>query len=114
VTISDGGLVVMANALNAVWTHLQLHNGAPGAGYTTNVVGTRAATTGNTVDADGDITKAGAFTGLTANQAVTHVSYWSASSGGTNYGGQALGAGDTAANAAGQFNVTVVENGTAT
>ena len=115
--LNDAMLTVMANSANTAWTHLQLHNGAPGAGYTTNVVGTRAATTGNSVDADGDITKVGNWTGLTANQPVTHVSYWNQlATGGTNYGGSALNTGgtnDTAANAAGEFQLTVVENGTA-
>ena len=54
-----------------------------------------------------------AFTGLTANQAVTHVSYWSASTGGTFYGSAAL-SGDAAANAAGAYTVTsVTETSTA-
>ena len=109
---NDPMLVIMGNAAASAVTHMQLHNGAPGAGYTTNVVGTRAATT-DTVDADGDVTHAASFTGLPANQAVTHISYWSAATGGTNYGGAALGAGDTSANAAGEFAVTSVETSTA-
>lgn len=110
---NDAALSVAAGAVNTAWTHLQIHNGAPGTGYTANVVGTRVAATVNGVDADGDITKVGSWTGLPANQAVTDVSYWSAGSGGINYGGAPLGAGDTSANAAGEFEITVVENSTA-
>lgn len=112
-TINAALLTIGADAMEAAVTHLQLHNGAPGAGYTTNVVGTRVAVTGK-VTGNQALTFAGAWTGLTANQAVTHVSYWSASTAGTNYGGSAIGTGDTAANAAGEYNVTVTETGSAT
>lgn len=110
--LNDAALVVGATAIKNAITHIQLHNGAHGAAYTTNAVGTRAGVAG-TVDADGDITWSPAFTGLAANQAVTHVSYWTALTAGTNYGGAALGAGDTSANAAGEFSVTITETGTA-
>lgn len=110
--LNDAALVIAANAVETAITHLQLHNGAPGAGYTSNVVGSRVAASGS-VDADGDITLTGSWTGLTASQAWTHVSYWSASSGGTNYGGSAAGSGDLSANAAGELTVTVTETGTA-
>jgi hypothetical protein len=112
--LNDAALVVGANAIDGVISHMQLHSGARGAAGTTNVVGTRVAVNG-TVDADGDITWTNtAFTGLTANQAVAEVSYWSASSGGTYYGGAAL-SGDTTANSAGEYTVTsVTETSTAT
>lgn len=105
--LSDAALVVAANALDTAVTHMQLHSGAPGAAGTSNVVGSRVAVNG-TVDGDGDITWSSvAFTGLTASQAVSHVSYWSASTSGTFYGSAAL-SGDTAANAAGEYTVTSV------
>jgi hypothetical protein len=65
------------------------------------------------VDADGDITSSNiAFTGLTANQSVTHVSYWAASMGGTFRGSAAL-TGDATADAAGEYTVTsITETGT--
>ena len=65
------------------------------------------------MDADGDITSSNiAFTGLTANQAVAGVGYWSASTAGTFYGYTAL-SGDTTANAAGEYTVTsITETGT--
>lgn len=111
--LNDAALTVGGTAMMNAIGFLQLHNGAPGAGYTSNVVGSRVAATGS-IDADGDFTRAGSWTGLTANQTVTHVSYWSASSGGTNYGGVTNGSGDSGANAAGAFNFTATENGTAT
>ena len=113
-TLSDAALVIGANAIDTAITHFQLHSGAPGGAGTANVVGTRVAVNG-TVDADGDIAWANAaFTGLTANQPVTHVSYWSASSAGTFLGSAAL-TGDTTANSAGEYTVTsVTETSTAT
>ncbi len=111
--LSDAALVLAANAVDGAVTHMQLHSGAPGAAGTTNAVGARVAVNG-AVDADGDITWSNvAFTGLTANHAVAHVSYWSAATGGTFYGSAAL-SGDTAANAAGEYTVTsVTETSTA-
>lgn len=111
--LTDAALVVAANAVNSAITHFQLHSGAPGGSGTSNVVGTRVASTG-TVDGDGDITWSSiAFTGLSANQAVSHVSYWSASSGGTFHGSAAL-SGDATANSAGEYTVTsVTESSTA-
>lgn len=105
--LSDAALVVGANAIDAAVTHMGLHSGAPGAAGTSNVVGTRVAVNG-TVDGDGDISWTNvAFTGLTANQGVTHVSYWSASTAGTFYGSAAL-TGDATANSAGAYTVTTV------
>lgn len=111
--LTDAALVVGSNAIDAAITHFGLHSGAPGAAGTSNVVGSRVAVNG-TVDGDGDITWTNtAFTGLGANQGITHVSYWSASTAGTFYGSAAL-SGDTAANAAGEYTVTsVVETATA-
>ncbi len=111
-TLTSAALAVAADAVETAITHLQLHNGTPGGAGTTNVVGTRVAASGK-VAANNTITLTGSFTGLTASQAVTHVSYWSASSGGTFYGSASL-SGDTAANAAGAYNVSVTETGSAT
>lgn len=112
-TLSDAALTTGATAIKNAISHFQLHSGAPGAAGTTNVVGSRVASSG-TVDADGDITWSSiAFTGLSANQPVAFVSYWSASTGGTFQGSAAL-TGDTTANAAGEYTVTsIVETSTA-
>jgi len=113
VALNDTALVAAANAINAAVTYLQLHSAAPNSTYTTNAVGSRVAVTG-TVDADGDIVwSTVTFTGLPASSPVTHVSYWSASTGGTNYGGAAL-TGDLVANASGSYTVSsVTETSTA-
>lgn len=110
---NDAALVVEANAIDAAITHMQLHSGARGAAGTTNAVGDRVAVNG-TVDADGDITWSNvAFTGLAASQPVAEVSYWSAATGGTYYGGSVL-TGDATANSAGEYTVTsVTESSTA-
>lgn len=112
--LNDPALVIAATAVRNVITHLQLHSANPGAAGTTGQVGARVASTGS-IDADGDITWSNvAFTGLTANQSVTHVSYWSASTGGTFYGASLI-TGDTSANVAGQFTITsATETSTAT
>ena len=112
--LNDAALTVGATAVKNAITHFQLHSAATNAGGTTNVIGTRVASTGS-VDSDGDITWSNiAFTGLGASQAVHTVTAWSASSGGTIYATYAL-TGDATANAAGEYTVTsIVETGTAT
>jgi hypothetical protein len=121
VTLNDPALVVGANAIDAAITHFQLHSGARGASGTTNVISIARVAVNGSVDADGDITWTNvSWTGLTANQTVAEVSYWSSAgtglppTGGTYYGGATL-TGDTSANSAGEFTITsVAENGTAT
>lgn len=112
--LNDAALTTGATAIKNEITHFQLHSTNVGGTWATNAVGTRVATGTGAVDADGDITWGPVnFTGLTANQAVLAVSYWTASTGGSNRGGSAL-AGDLAANAAGEYTVTsVTENSTA-
>jgi hypothetical protein len=103
--LNAAALVVGANAIDSAIGYAQAHSGARGANGTTNAVGSRVAVNG-TVDAAGKITWTGiAFTGLNANQAVAEVSFWSAATNGTYYGGGAL-TGDATANSAGEFTVT--------
>lgn len=111
--LNDAALVLAANAVDTAITHFQLYSGAPGGAGTSNAVGSRVAVNG-TVDGDGDISWTNtAFTGLSANQTVAYVGYWSASSGGTYYGASAL-TGDGTANSAGEYTVTsVTETSTA-
>lgn len=100
---NDAALVLAANAIDGAITHMQLHS--TGTNPAANAVGSRVGVNG-TVDADGDITWTSvAFTGLTANQPVSYVSYWSASSSGTNYGGF-VPSGDATANSAGEYTIT--------
>ena len=112
--LSDAALVLAANAVDGAITHMQLHSGAPGAAGTSNVTTAARVAVNGTVDGDGDITwSTVAFTGVAASGAVTHVSYWSAATGGTFYGSAAL-TGDLTANAAGEYTVTsVTESSTA-
>jgi hypothetical protein len=110
---NDAALVTGATAIKNEITHMQLHSTNVGGSWGTNAVGSRVAVTG-AVDADGDITWSNiAFTGLTANQPVGGISYWTASTGGSNRGGSAL-TGDATANSAGEYTVTsVTESSTA-
>jgi len=112
--LNDAALVIAAGAVDTAITHMQLHSTNVGGSWGSGSVGSRVAVNGS-VDADGDISWTNvAFTGLTANQAIGGVSYWSASSGGTNYGGSAT-SGDATANSAGEYTLTsVTENSTAT
>lgn len=111
--LNDAALTTGATAIKNEITHMQLHSTNAGPTWATSAVGSRVAAAG-TVDADGDITWTNlAFTGLTANQAVAAVSYWTAATGGSNRGGSVL-TGDTTANAAGEYTVTsVTETSTA-
>ena len=111
--LNDAALTTGATAIKNEITHMQLHSTNVGGSWGTNAVGSRVAVSGS-VDADGDITWTNvAFTGLTANQAVGGVSYWTAGTGGSNRGGTAL-TGDATANAAGEYTVvSVTENSTA-
>jgi hypothetical protein len=105
--LNDAALVLAANAVDTAITHMQLHSTNVGGSWGTGAVGSRVAVNGS-VDADGDITWTSvAFTGLSANQAVGGVSYWSASTSGTNYGGAAT-TGDATANSAGEYTLTTV------
>lgn len=112
--LNDTALVIAANAVDVAITHMQLYSAATNATGTTNAVGARVAVNG-TVDADGDITWTNtAFTGLTANQPVHSVGYFSALTSGTFYGVTVL-TGDATANSAGEYTVTsVTETSTAT
>jgi hypothetical protein len=111
--LNDAALTTGATAIKNEITHMQLHSTNVGGTWATNAVGSRVATSG-AVDADGDITWTNvAFTGLTANQAVGGISYWTASTGGANRGGSGL-TGDATANSAGEYTVTsVTENSAA-
>lgn len=111
--LNDAALTTGATAINAEITHMQLHSTNVGGAWGTGALGSRVAVSGS-VDADGDITWTNvAFTGLGASQAVGGVSYWTASTGGSNRGGSAV-TGDATANASGEYTLTsVTETGTA-
>jgi hypothetical protein len=113
-------LAIGAAAIRDAITHFQLHSADPGASGTTSPLKTRVANTGTITGTD-DITWSNiAFTGLTANQAVSWVSAWnSAGTGDPATGGTYRGkwqlTGDATANAAGEYTVTsIVETSTGT
>lgn len=112
--LNDAALVVGSNAIDTAIAFMQLHSGARGAAGTTNVTTAARVAVNGTVDADGDITWTNvSFSGGAANGTVAEVSYWSASTAGTYYGGSTI-TGDTSFNAAGEFVLTsVTETSTA-
>jgi hypothetical protein len=101
--LNDTALNLMANALAAAATYASLHTADPG---TTGTSETTAGRQGIVWDAaaNGDLTLTGteAFTGGAASGACTYVGLWSASTGGTFYGGFPL-VGDQTFNAAGEY-----------
>jgi hypothetical protein len=112
--LNDAAVVTGSTAIEAEITHMQLHSTNVGGAWGSGALGSRIAVNGS-VDADGDISWADlAFTGLGANAAVGGISYWTASSGGSNRGGSAI-TGDATANSAGEYTVeTLTENTTQT
>lgn len=111
--LNDAALTTGATAIKNEITHFQLHSTNVGGTWSTGSVGSRVAVGSlAAVDADGDITWSNVpFTGLTANQAVGGVSYWTAATGGSNRGGCSL---TGAADASGGYTVTsVTETSTA-
>ncbi len=104
-TLNDAALTTGATAIKNEITHIQVHSTNAGPTWATGAVGSRVASTG-TVDADGDITWSNvAFTGLPANQAIGGISFWTASTGGSNRGG-GVPTGDATANAVGEWTLT--------
>lgn len=88
-------------------THIQTHSADPGAAGTANPTSAArqpvtwgAVTTGNF-----GFTGSLNYTGIAANGAVTHITYWTALTGGICHGSASL-TGDTTANSAGEFSLT--------
>jgi hypothetical protein len=105
--LSNAALVIAGNAVETAITHAHLHSTNVGGSWGSGSIGSRVAVSG-TVGAGGDITYTNiAVTGLAANAPVGGVSFWSASSGGTNYGGSAV-TGDSTANSAGEYTLSSV------
>lgn len=103
--LNDAALVVMANALDGVISHVAIHTAQPNASGSNASSAARVAVNW-TVDADGDLTNDAllSFTGGAASGAATHVGFWSASTSGTFYGWLAL-TGDQTFNAAGEYEI---------
>ena len=101
----DNILNIGCTAMQSAMAYAQLHSGDPGAAGTSNVTtAARQAMSWDTA-ANGDMVQTTdiPFTGVAANGGVTHVSFWSASTGGTCYGWVAITTGDVTANAAGEY-----------
>lgn len=95
------------DAAKASVTHAQLHTGAPGGSGTSNVAaGVSRATLTLPAAAAGASSGAAAFTIPGAGGPFTHVSLWTASTGGTFVGDGALTPAESFAGA-GSLNVTV-------
>jgi hypothetical protein len=106
-----------ATAIAGLITHVQAHSADAGPSWSTLAVGARVAVT-ESVAAGGTITITATFPDGTfsANQAIDGISYWSASTAGTNYGGigGAAFTGDATANSAGGYVVNITETASAT
>lgn len=101
--LNDTALNLMANALAAAATHASLHSADPGTTGTSETTAGRQPIAWDAA-ANGDLSLTGteAFTGGTASGACTYVGLWSASTGGTFYGGFPL-TGDQTFNASGEY-----------
>jgi hypothetical protein len=98
----DLGGTAMANAA----THISLATANPEPSGSNQATSARLAAGWPAVSGGGDFTLSNkAFTGGAANGPVTHVCFWSALTGGTYYGSQAL-TGDTTFNSAGEYTIT--------
>lgn len=106
--LTDATLNSLGTSLDGLITHASLHSSDPSTTGANESAAARVAVS-LTVDADGDLTLDStlAFTGGTASGSVTHVGLWSASTAGTFRGAFAL-TGDSAFNAAGEYNVTAL------
>lgn len=109
---NDAALVIGAEAMADVITHLSLHTTGAVSSSSDESSAARQPVTW-TVDGDGDATCGPiAFTGGASTGPVVRVGYWSALTGGTYYGGTLL-TGDDAFNADGEYTVTsITETGT--
>lgn len=112
--LNDTLLNVGANAMAASATHISLATANPEPSGANQATSARLAA-GWGAASTGDLTLSNkAFTGGAANGAVTHVCFWSAATGGTYYGSQAL-TGDTTFNSAGEYTITTLTvNGSST
>jgi len=104
--LNNAALDVGANAMAAVMQYLALHTADPGAGGSNPAASARVASGWTAASGNGDLTTTNkAFTGGASNGPVMYVGFWSALTGGTFYGSQAL-TGDTQFNSAGEYTIT--------
>lgn len=106
--LNTAALNVGAAAIRGVLGYASTHTAVPNASGSSEGTGARKAITWSAATA-GDFTLASpiAFTGLAASEAVAAIGLWSAATGGTFYG-YFVPAGDSTANAAGEYTVTAI------
>lgn len=106
--LSTAGRNASVDGVTGLITHISLHTADPGASGTSEVAGgtyaRQAATWGAASGGTGGITNDPEF-GIPAATTITHYGLWSASSGGTFYGGDPLSASETYG-AAGTYTLT--------
>jgi hypothetical protein len=109
---TTANLTAALTAAVAGTTHMQLHTGAPGAAGTSNVAaGVSRITFDFPVPGSASVQQVGTFTIPAAGGPYTHISLWTASSGGTFQGDAALTPQETFAGA-GTLQVTVTATAT--
>jgi hypothetical protein len=102
---NDTALNVMADAIAAVATHVSLHTANPGtSGANEATAGRQAASWNAAANGDLTLTTTENFTGGTASGPCTWIGLWSASTGGTFYGGFKL-TDDLTFNPSGEYDV---------
>ena len=117
--LSGAVLDLGAGAIRSAITHLSLASTNPEPSGSNQIATTPArmpVTWGAVTPTTGDFAMTGsvAFSLGPANNVVSHVCFWSASTGGTYYGSQAL-SGDTNLNSAGEYTITALTvNGAST
>jgi hypothetical protein len=106
VPFSTGAKNEMLDALTL--DRVQLHSGAPGSAGTSNQLGTKVACTFAAASGSARALSAQVnFTGLTADQSVTHFSVWDNNGGSPVFKGSGtISSGDVTANAAGAYSLT--------
>ena len=113
--LNDTCLNIGATAMKNAITHVSLATANPEPSGGSQATSARLPVTWGTV-ANGDFSLAAnlAFTGGAANGPVAYACFWSASTGGTYYGSQAL-TGDSTFNSAGEYTITALTvNGAST
>jgi hypothetical protein len=103
--VNTNGLNVQVDALAGAAGYLSLHSGDPGSSGSHETSAAREQVSWPSASGgSGKVTDV-KFTGGAASGACTHVGLWSASSGGTFYGSEAL-SGDQSFNSQGEYTVT--------
>lgn len=96
--LNNAGLNLQVAGLTSAATHVSLHTASPGSDGSNEVTGgsyARQATSWAAASAGTVATDANIVFNVPTSTTITHLGYWSASSGGTFYGWRALNASQT-------------------